>query len=134
MTIDERIENIVNILDEKKADEIEVFNLEDADYNLNVKTPIPQGADYYVHGNIPANQHLIIDPSSALMKVNAQPMMVESERIVSNQTQAFYASFTTGFAKMFTDACLIQDMSKDFAANGFPTEMEYYGDQNVVMS
>jgi nicotinate-nucleotide adenylyltransferase len=32
MTIDERVENIVNILDDKKADEIEVFNLEDADY------------------------------------------------------------------------------------------------------
>ena len=32
MTIDERIENIVKILDEKKAEEIEVFNLEDADY------------------------------------------------------------------------------------------------------
>jgi nicotinate-nucleotide adenylyltransferase len=32
MTIDERVENIVNILDDKKADEIEVFNLEEADY------------------------------------------------------------------------------------------------------
>jgi len=32
MTIDKRVENIVNILDDKKADEIEVFNLEDADY------------------------------------------------------------------------------------------------------
>jgi nicotinate-nucleotide adenylyltransferase len=32
MTIDERIENIVNTLDEKKAEEIEVFNLDDADY------------------------------------------------------------------------------------------------------
>jgi len=32
MTIEERIENIVNILDDKKAEEIEVFNLEDADY------------------------------------------------------------------------------------------------------
>jgi len=32
MTIDERIENIVKILDEKKAEEIEVFNLEEADY------------------------------------------------------------------------------------------------------
>ncbi|RRS30460.1 MAG: oligomerization domain protein [Epsilonproteobacteria bacterium (ex Lamellibrachia satsuma)] len=30
--MDERIENIVKILDEKKAEEIEVFNLEDADY------------------------------------------------------------------------------------------------------
>jgi ribosome silencing factor RsfS/YbeB/iojap len=32
MTIDERIENIVKILDDKKAEEIEVFNLENADY------------------------------------------------------------------------------------------------------
>jgi len=32
MTIDERIAAIVNILDEKKAEEIEVFNLEEADY------------------------------------------------------------------------------------------------------
>jgi len=32
MTIEERIENIVKVLDEKKAEEIEVFNLADADY------------------------------------------------------------------------------------------------------
>ena len=32
MTIDKRIENIVKILDEKKAEELEVFNLDDADY------------------------------------------------------------------------------------------------------
>ena len=32
MTIDKRIENIVKMLDEKKAEEIEVFNLEGADY------------------------------------------------------------------------------------------------------
>ena len=32
MTIEERVEIIVSILDDKKAEEIEVFNLEDADY------------------------------------------------------------------------------------------------------
>ncbi|MDQ7046256.1 MAG: nicotinate (nicotinamide) nucleotide adenylyltransferase [Sulfurovum sp.] len=32
MTIDERISTIVNLLDDKKAEEIEVFNLDDADY------------------------------------------------------------------------------------------------------
>lgn len=32
MTIDERVENIVKILDDNKAEEIEVFNLDDADY------------------------------------------------------------------------------------------------------
>jgi len=32
MTIDKRIENIVTLLDDKKAEEIEVFNLDEADY------------------------------------------------------------------------------------------------------
>ena len=32
MTTEQRVENIVKILDDKKAEEIEVFNLEDADY------------------------------------------------------------------------------------------------------
>ena len=32
MTIDKRIDGIVTILDDKKAEEIEVFNLEEADY------------------------------------------------------------------------------------------------------
>ncbi|BAF73146.1 ribosome silencing factor [Sulfurovum sp. NBC37-1] len=35
MTTEERIDNIVKVLDEKKAEEIEVFNLEDADYIAN---------------------------------------------------------------------------------------------------
>lgn len=32
MTLDQRIENIVAVLDDKKAEEIEVFNLDEADY------------------------------------------------------------------------------------------------------
>ena len=32
MSMEERINTIVNLLDEKKAEEIEVFNLDDADY------------------------------------------------------------------------------------------------------
>jgi len=32
MTLNERVESIVKILDDKKAEEIEVFNLDEADY------------------------------------------------------------------------------------------------------
>jgi len=102
-------------------------------YRLNVKTPLPQGADYYIHGNIGTDQQLILDPRAALLKLNAMPLMVESERIVSNQTEAFYASFTLGFAKMFTDACLILDKSKAFSGYGFPAAMDIYGPMNQPM-
>ncbi|MEA1879722.1 MAG: RsfS/YbeB/iojap family protein, partial [Campylobacterota bacterium] len=32
MTIEQKVEKIVTLLDEKKADEIEVFNLDNSDY------------------------------------------------------------------------------------------------------
>jgi hypothetical protein len=108
-------------------------NIGTPDYKLNVKTPLPTGADYFIHGNVGTKQQLILDPTSALIKLNAQPMMIESERIVSNQTEAFYASFTLGFAKLFTDACVIMDYSKDFAAHGFPAGFDIYGPHNQPM-
>jgi len=118
-------------LDTWDLDEFKVKSVGSTDYKLNIKTPLPQGADYYIHGNIPANQQLIVDPTASLIKLNAAPMMVESERIVSNQTEAFYASFTLGFAKLFIDACLILDQSKDFDSFGFPAGLNTYGFQNV---
>lgn len=92
------------------------------EYNLNLKTPLPQGADLYINGNMNSNHLTIIDPTVCLLKMNAVPLMVESERIVSNQTSAFYASFTTGFAKLFDDSSIIIDKSLDFdsSGNGFP--------------
>lgn len=88
------------------------------EYKLNVKTPLPQGADLYINGNMDENQLVIIDPSVCLLKMNAVPLVVESERIVSNQTSAFYASFTTGFAKLFDDSSVIIDQQLAFDGSG----------------
>jgi len=77
--------------------------------NLVFKSPIPQNTNYYVHGNVPADQSIILDPSSNIIKFNGWPLKVESERIVSNQTEAFYVTLQTGFAKLFTDGSLIVD-------------------------
>lgn len=103
------------------------------DAKLILKTPVPSSTNYFIHGNIPDTQELIIDPSSALIKFNAQPMKVESERIVSNQTEAFYASLTTGFAKLFRDSALIIDSDLSFASYGFPSYLDVDPLQNVVI-
>jgi len=100
---------------------------------LIMKTPIPQSTNYYIHGNIPTNQEIILDPSNALIKFNAQPLLVESERIVSNQTEAFYASLTTGFAKIFRDSTIIMDSSKAFSGYGFPSYMDITALENVTI-
>jgi len=92
---------------------------------IKLKTPIPASTDYYIHGSMPANQQLIIDPSSAIIKYNAQPLLIESEKIVSNQTEATYATLTTGFGIVFRDGRVILDSSVDFdTTNPFPSYMD----------
>lgn len=91
---------------------------------LTVKSPVPRNADIYVHGAIPDTSLLLIDTSAALIKLTAQPLLLESERIVSNQTEGYYSTITTGFAKMYKDASLLVDSTVDFANSGFPSFMD----------
>lgn len=90
---------------------------------LNLKTPVPNTADYYIHPGVPENQILMVDPRAALIKLTAQQLMIESERIASNQTNSVYATITTGFSKMYRDAAILLDKSEDFTENGFPDYM-----------
>lgn len=90
---------------------------------LNLHTPVPNRADFWIHGGIPANQLMLIDKAAGMIKLTAQPLMLESERIVSNQTEAMYASLTTGFSKMYRDAIVMLDSSKAFSSHGFPEYM-----------
>lgn len=87
---------------------------------LNVKSPVPKNADFYIHPGTPENQLLLIDTSAALIKLTAKQLMLESERIVSNQTEAVYATLTTGFSKMYQDAAILLAANREFATNGFP--------------
>lgn len=101
-------------------------------HSLNLKTPMPQNSDYYVHGAVPANVTIILDPASTVIKFNAQPLLVESEKIVSNQTEATYATFTTGFGTLLRDSRLAIDTSQTFAAAYFPATMDPATEELVV--
>ena len=90
---------------------------------LNIKSPVPNSADFYIHPGTPANQLLLVDKSAALIKLTAQQLKLESERIVSNQTEATYASLTTGFSKMYNDAAILLAADRAFSTYGFPAYM-----------
>lgn len=102
--------------------------------SLNVKTPIPVKSDFFIHGAMPANQLLVIDPSSTVIKYNAQPLLVESEKIVSNQTEATYATLTTGFGIVYRDSRVVIDKSLAFASQGFPSYMDVSALEQVTIT
>lgn len=91
---------------------------------LNLKTPVPNQANCFIHTGVDENQILLVDPRFAMIKLNAQSLMLESERIVSNQTEATYATLTTGFSKMYQDAAILLDGSKNITENPFPEYLE----------
>jgi hypothetical protein len=92
--------------------------------NLNLKTPIPQTQGFYIHGSMPANQTLVVDRASAVIKYNAQPLLVETEKMIQNQTVDTVASLTTGFGILYRDGRVIMDDSVAVAGNDFPTWMD----------
>lgn len=100
---------------------------------MTLKSPIPAGSNLFVHGNVTASQAIILDPQGGIVKFNGWPLKVESERIVSNQTEAFYVTLQTGFAKLFRDSSVVIDKTKTFSGYGFPTWMDVDAAQNVTI-
>lgn len=100
---------------------------------LDLKTPVPSNASYFIHGNIPEDQELMLDPRFSLIKFNVVPLLIESEKIVSNQTEAFYATLTTGFGKIFLDSAILLDKSVPFSTNGFPDYFDVDAFQDVAI-
>jgi len=101
--------------------------------SLVLKSPVPQHTNFYIHGDIPDDQLITMDPSASIIKFNGWPMKVESERIVSNQTEAFYVTLQTGFAKLFTDAALVVDRSLAIASYPLPSTMDVDPYQSVTI-
>lgn len=94
----------------------------------NLKTPLPTMQDLYVSVKIAANQLAFQDSSLSLVQLTAQPLMVETEKIVSKQIAGTYATIFTGFSKLQRNASIVLDSSIDFAGHGFPAWMNPFSE------
>lgn len=97
--------------------------------NINLATPVPDSQQYWIHGRMPQDKLMLIDPASAMLKLTAQALTVENERIVQRKMSGSYATITTGFANLFRDARLLVDKGTAFA--GFPSYMDVDAAENV---
>lgn len=108
------------------------FGDQRATVDLKLKTPLPTNASIFVHGVMPDKQVIMFDKSDTIIKLNAQPLLVETEKIVSNQTVETFCSLTTGFATILKDSRLIIDETLAFSGNGFAAYMNPTLQENVV--
>lgn len=89
---------------------------------LDLQTAIPASQKVWIHGSMPAGDKImLVDSSSALIKLNATALKVESERIAQRQISGTYVTITTGFANIFNDARLILDGTQTIGAAPYPS-------------
>lgn len=105
--------------------EFKGFNGQSKTQLISLQTPVPQSQSYFIHGSFPTGKKLmLVDKTSALIKLNAAGLRVESDRIVQKQISGTYVTLTTGFANLFRDARLLIDYSLAYSDNGFPSWMD----------
>ncbi len=99
-------------------------------FGLNLQSPVPHSQDIYVQTSLAENQLLFVDSTKAFIQLTAQPLLVESERLVQRQINGTYATITTGFANLFRDARVYLDGTNTFStvvdnAHGWPSWMSF---------
>ena len=89
--------------------------------SLNLKQPLPSTQDVYPLSQIPDGKIVFVDKGRAFVQLTAMPLLLESEKIVSRQIQAEYASLITGFANLFKDGRMVLDWTTSLSTNPGPT-------------
>lgn len=90
---------------------------------VKFKSAVQTPEDLYASHKVPANRIAIVDTSVSLVKLTAQPLLLETEKIISKRLMNSVASTITGFAKLQRNGSVVIDKSLAFAGNGFPVWM-----------
>lgn len=88
---------------------------------LNISNPLPSSQDVFTHPSVPAKTIVFVDRAKAMVQLTAMPLLLESEKIISRQLTAEFASIITGFANLFKDGRMVLDYSTNLGTNPGPT-------------
>mgnify|MGYP003348452263 CR=1 FL=1 len=88
-----------------------------------IRTPFQTPQDLFISSKVGSGKVVINDPSSSIVQLTAQPLMVETERIAMKQITGTIMSIYTGFAKIQRKASIVLDGTIAFSGNGFPSYM-----------
>jgi hypothetical protein len=90
---------------------------------VKFKSAVQTPEDLYASHKVPANRIALVDKYVSLVKLTAQPLLLESDKIIAKRLNEAVASTITGFAKLQRNGSIIIDKTLAFAGNGFPDWM-----------
>jgi hypothetical protein len=94
---------------------------------VKFKSAVQTPEDLYASHKVAASRLAIVDTAVSLVKLTAQPLLLETERIIMKRLQGSVASTITGFAKLQRNGSTLIDKTLDYnaagGANKFPAWM-----------
>lgn len=86
-----------------------------------LKTPLPTEQNIFINSNVTTGKVLFNNKSRGMVKVTAEPLMVEADRIIDRHIEKTVASVITGFVTLQRTGRAILDTALAYAENGWPT-------------
>ena len=86
-----------------------------------LKTPLPTEQNIFVNSNVTTGKILFNNKSRGMVKVTAEPLMIEADRIIDRQIEKTVASVITGFVTLQRTGRAMLDTALAYAENGWPT-------------
>jgi hypothetical protein len=112
------------LLDLLTMPEVQGYAGQTTKMNIEVVTPMPSRQRFHPNYAITSeDQILLVDALSALIKLDLEPLRIESSRIVEKRTELQVATISTGFSTLFNEARLILDKSVDFDVAGWDASL-----------
>ena len=90
---------------------------------IRFKSAVQTPEDLYASAKVAANRIAIVDTAVSLVKLTAQPILLETEKIIAKRMHKSVVSTITGFAKLQRNGSVIIDKSLAYAGNQFPAWM-----------
>ncbi len=110
--------------------EIKGFSGDTKLLNINRRTADVRALNSITHGIMPANKVMFVDPTSALVKLVVNDLMIEEDKDIMSQVYEVAVSQIFGLYKLKRDAAVILDRSVAFSGNAFPAYMDLATYQN----
>jgi len=84
-----------------------------------LKTPLPTQQNVFVNSNVTTGKVLFNNKNRSMVKVTAEPLMVEADRIIDRQITKTVASVITGFVTLQRTGRAMLDTTLAYAENGW---------------
>ncbi len=81
--------------------------------------PLPSNINIWAKSNMPERKILLLDSNNALIEFDAEPLLVETDKLIFERIEGTALSMRAGFGNLFRTARVILDLDHNYTDPGY---------------